>query len=106
MTTAACVLILGLNYVFIHAFGMIGAALATAISHAVQLLSHYIYTRFLLGKGDYPFGTKLWGKYALAFGAVFVFAYLTKDLPILRWVLGAAIGGWELARIKKRKILI
>lgn len=106
VTTAACVLNLGLNYVFIRAFGMIGAALATAISHAVQLLSHYIYTRFLLGKGDYPFDTKLWGKYTLAFAAVFVFAYLTKDLPILRWVLGAAIGVWEFARIKKRKILI
>lgn len=95
-----------LNYFLILRFGMFGAALATAVSHGLQLTLHYVYTRFVLGKDDYPFQSRLWRPYLLAYLAVLVLVYLTPKAWYLRWPLGAAIGVWELLRIRKRKVLI
>ena len=105
-TVSASVLNIGLNYVLIRAFGMAGAALATAISHGVQYIGHYIYVRYILKKGDYPFGIRIWAKYVIAYFVVVALVYLTVDLWILRWTVGAVIGLWELVRIRKRKVLI
>jgi len=94
-----------LNYVLIRAMGMPGAALATAVSHGVQLTLHHVYcTR--LGQGSYPFPVKVWVTYAAAFAFVFGFVYLTQDLWMPRWALGAVLGVIMLLRIKKRKVLI
>lgn len=97
---------LGLNYVLILRMDMAGAALATAISHGLQLTLHFVYTRFFLGKSDYPFPAKLWAGYALCYLAVLLLVVLTPGAWYIRWPLGAAIGVWELLRIKKRKVLI
>ncbi|MGM9589477.1 MAG: oligosaccharide flippase family protein [Faecousia sp.] len=106
MTVGAALVNLGLNYLLIHWIGVTGAALATTVSHGLQLAGHYIYVRYLLKKGNYPFGIRIWAKYALAFFGMVAFVYLTEGLWILRWVVGAAIGIWELGRIRKRKVLI
>jgi O-antigen/teichoic acid export membrane protein len=105
VTISSSLLNIGLNYVLIRTIGMQGAALATCISHGVQLLMHYVYARYII-KGDYPFPVGMWWKY----GAVYLLAvavfYLLPGMWLLRWGLGAAIGLWELWRIKKRKVLI
>lgn len=106
VTVGASVLNIGLNYVLIQLMGVAGAALATALSHGVQLLAHYVYVRYILRKGDYPFGIRIWAKYAIAFLAMAVLVFLTQKRHLLRWAVGAAIGLWELWRIKKRKVLI
>ena len=106
VTICSSVVNLSLNYVLIKRFGMTGAALATMSSHCLQLGIHYVYTRYILGKQDYPFGVRVWGKYALAYFAVVAFVYLSGDVWLLRWGIGAAIGLWELLRIRKRKVLI
>lgn len=106
VTIGSSLLNVGLNYILIGVMGMTGAALATAISHGVQLTLHYVYTRYLLGKGDYPFGIRLWWKYAAAFVLMVMLVYASGSLWLLRWGVGAAIGVWELLRIKKRKVLI
>ena len=85
---------------------MAGAAVATLISHGVQLVLHYGYCRRLLGKKDYPFPVKLWIAYAVVFCAVTALVFLTPNLWLLRWALGAVIGIFELLRIRKRKVLI
>ena len=95
-----------LNYLLIPPLGMLGAALATVLSHGLQFAAHDIATRFFLGKGNYPFGTTLCGKYALCFGAVLLLVYLLPNAWLIRWGLGAVIGIWELLRIRKRKALI
>ena len=105
--TVSCSLVnLGLNYVMIQSLGMEGAALATTVSHSLQLLMHYVYTRYFLGKGDYPFGLRMWlgdlAGYLLAVGGVF----LIQDAWLLRWAVGAALGVWELTRIRKRRSLL
>ena len=105
-TVGAALLNICLNYVLIKAFDVAGAALATAISHGVQYMGHYIYVRYILKKGEYPFGIRIWAKYVAAFFAVVVLVYQTENLWILRWGLGAVIGFWELMRIRKRRVLI
>ena len=97
---------IALNYVLISSIGVAGAAVATMLSHCLQLAMHYVYVRHILGRGDYPFTISLWGKYALGFGAMVLFVLLTRNQWLLRWGVGAAIGVWELLRIKMRKVLI
>lgn len=106
VTVGTSLLNLGLNYVLIQAMGMTGAALATALSHGVQLTCHYVYVRYLLKKGEYPFGIRLWSRYVVGFFAVVALVYLSGDMWLLRWALGAMLGLWELWRIRQRKVLI
>lgn len=94
-----------LNYYLIRTIGMAGAALATALSHGIQLLLHHLYCR-RLGQRSYPFPVKVWVKYALCFFVVMAFVYLTQNFWLLRWGSGALLGIYELLQIKKRKVLI
>lgn len=103
--TIFCSLVnLGLNYILIRAMGMAGAAVATMTSHGLQLGLHYGYSRLILGKGDYPF--KLGIKYAVFYALGAALVYGTCDWALLRWGLGAALGIWELLRVRERKVLI
>ena len=106
VTLAISVLNIGLNYVLITSIGVAGAALATAVAHGIQLIGHYIYVRYIMNRGDYPFGIRIWAKYALVFFAMVAFVYATDGAWLLRWGIGAALGIWELLRIRKRKVLI
>lgn len=96
---------LGLNYLMIRAIGMAGAALATVISHALQLVIHYVYCR-KLGREDYPFSLRVWAKYALGYVAILAIVYVAADSWVIRWGIGALLGIWELRRFWKRKVLI
>ena len=105
VTIGSSFLNVGMNYALIKAIGMPGAALATAISHGVQLLVHYLYCR-RLGQGSYPFPVKIWVKYAASFLIVMFFVYAAEGSWLLRWGFGAVLGIWELLQIRKRKVLI
>jgi len=96
---------IALNYVLITRIGMAGAAVATMISHCLQLTLHHVYVRFVLGRREYPFPLGMWLKYAVSFAAMVVFVLLTENLWLLRWGIGACLGVWELLRIRKRKVL-
>ncbi len=105
VTIGSSLLNILLNYLLIQAIGMAGAALATMLSHGVQLTAHHIYTT-RLGRGDYPFPVRLWAKYALAFAAVALTVFAAENFWLLRWGFGALLGIWELWRIRSRKVLI
>jgi Na+-driven multidrug efflux pump len=105
VTIFSSVLNVGMNYVLIKAIGMPGAALATVLSHGVQLLLHHLYCR-QLGQGSYPFPVGVWAKYAVAFFAVMAFVYAAEGSWLLRWGFGALLGIFELLQIRKRKVLI
>lgn len=106
VTITSSLVNVALNYILIKRLGMAGAAVATMLSHLLQLGMHYVYTRYFLGKGEYPFGIRLWGKYAALYLAAVALVFLTSGAWVLRWGIGAAIGLWELLRIKKRRVLI
>lgn len=105
-TIAAAVINLGMNYMFILKFGMMGAAVATLLSHCLQFAMHETYSRLVLGKKDYPFGLLSWVKYTAAYAACVAVFYLLPDQWLLRWGLGALIGVFELWRMWKRKGLL
>ena len=105
VTIMSSLLNVAMNYVLIKAIGMPGAALATALSHGVQLLLHHLYCR-KLGQGSYPFPAKVWAKYALCFLGVMAFVFATQNSWVLRWGFGALLGVFELLQIKKRRVLI
>ena len=102
------VLNVGLDLLFIIVFrwGVAGAAIATVLSHSLQFLLHYLYTRYYLGKDRYPFPIGLWGPYGAVFLLFAGLVYLLPEAAFLRWGMGAAIGIWELWRIRRRKVLI
>ena len=102
VTVFASAVNIGLNYALIRAFGIVGAAAATTASHGLQFAVHFLYARHL-GREDYPFSWKPWVFWLGCFGATLALTYLTEDLWLLRWGLGAALGLWELWRLKKRK---
>lgn len=104
-TVAAALLNLVLNYLFIRAFGAVGAAAATLLSHGIQFAMHECYVVFVMGRRGYPF-FGIWVTYAAAFFAAAALFYATPNLWLLRWGLGAALGLWELWRIWKRKSLL
>lgn len=105
--TISCALVnLGLNYVLIGRFGAFGAALATTLSHLLQLTLHHIYAGHILGKGEYPYPVKLWLGYGLCFLIAVACAYGFPNQWLIRWGFGAALGLWELYRIYKRRSLL
>lgn len=106
VTVVSALVNVALNYVLILHMGMYGAAVATFISRIFQFAAHFLYSRFILGKKDYPFGTKLWAPYALVFAGIMVLVIFTPAAWFLRWPLGAVFGIWELLRIRKRRALI
>lgn len=104
VVTIFCALVnIGLNYVMILKYGMMGAAVATLLTRVLQFGIHFVYARFFIPGGEYPFGTFHWVPYAAAFCGACALAYLAPWY--LRWPLGAVIGLWELLQIKKRKSL-
>lgn len=105
VTISSSLLNVALNYVLIRNIGMPGAALATALSHGVQLLLHHLYCR-RLGQGSYPFPVRVWAKYAAAFLLVMGLVFAAESSWLLRWGFGAVLGIWELLQIRKRKVLI
>ena len=105
VTISSSLLNVALNYLLIKCLGMAGAALATVISHGVQLCLHHLYCRGL-GRENYPFPVKVWAKYAVAFFAVMALVYAAEGIWLLRWGLGALMGVFELLQIKRRKVLI
>lgn len=105
-TVVSSLVNIALNYFFILRFGMIGAAAATLLSHCLQYSAHYLYCRYVLGKKRYPFGIRLWVPYAAIFLLAAAFSVLASGLWPLRWGMGAALGIWELLRIRKRKVLL
>ena len=105
VTIAASVVNIGLNYVLIRRLGVMGAALATCISHGLQFGLHYFYAKYRLSGGDYPFGFRKWAVPAGFYCGVVALVYLLPEAGLLRWGLGAAIGVWELLQIRRRKSL-
>ncbi len=106
VTIGASLLNVVLNYILILAMGMAGAAVATMLSHGLQLLLHHVYCSRTLGRGDYPFPVAFWVKYALVFAGMMALVYLSGDLWLIRWGIGAVLGIWELQRIRQRRVLI
>lgn len=95
-----------LNYILIRKMGMLGAVTATCICYGLQFLVHQGYTTWFIREGENPFRMGLLWKGPVCFAAAAAIAMTMPNAWLLRWGLGAALGLWELLRIRKRKVLI
>lgn len=104
-TFVAAVVNIVLNYIMLHFMGVMGVAVATAISMLVKCLFHHISAARIKAEYRYPFSVKMFLPYVIAFGLVIAFAASVQGLWWLRWGIGAIIGIWELYKIYKRKVI-
>jgi len=103
-TCLAAAVNVGLNIVFINLWGMIGAAVATAVSYIFLWIFHSILARLTI-KEPYPFEDK---PLLLGFGAVSAalgIFYLIADMWYIRWVVFALLAAAILLKIKKQKTI-
>lgn len=103
-TFSAAIVNILFNLLFIPKHGMYGAAFATAISYGLLFVAHYIIVNHMKKmKFHMEIASFIPGFIVvLSFLALF---YMMSSLWLIRWILGAAIGIFELARIIKRKTI-
>lgn len=106
VTVLSAVVNIGLNIVFIHYYGMIGAAVATMLAHFLQFCVHQVYAACVIREGIYPFGGFRLPAFGIAFACMIAFSAVFDGVWIARWGVGALLGAGELLRIRKRKVLI
>lgn len=106
VTVASAAINIGLNIIFIRMMGLIGAAVATMLSHVLQFCAHQFYATFLIKEGEYPFGIRRILVCGIAFSVVTAISFVFDGVWLVRWGIGAILGIWELLRIRKRKVLI
>lgn len=106
-TILAALINIVLNYIWINSFSIYGAAFATMISYGFQFAFHHICASWIIAKGggNYPFKFKLFLPYCICFFIVNLFSSFFNNLWILRWLIGFALGLFELFRIVKRKAI-
>ena len=103
-TMAVALLNVLLNALCIPRFGYVAAAYTTVVSYALYYLFHTLLSRRLFGR----WVVESAGLFACVGGvtAVACLSQLCVEAWPLRWGLGAALGIWELLRIRKRRSLL
>lgn len=102
-TLAAAGINIGLNYLFIPAYGGIGAAVATVVAFVFLFLFHDIIARYVVKNLEYRFTFYLCGLVPVA--GVAILYYFTLSFWYIRWVLAILLGIFLLSRIIKQKAL-
>ena len=86
----------------IKLFGIIGAVIATTISHGLQFVFHFICAN-RVNPGEFPFRFSDFIPGFLVVCATSVLYWFTKKLWMIRWVLGVILGIYILTKIIRRK---
>ena len=102
ITSTAAALNLVLNYLFISSLGLMGAALATAVSYVYEVAVHYVYAKYFCG-AEYPFDRMFYLKHMGIFGILCILYFIFKSSMIVRWVIGIVSGLYIAAKMLKRK---
>lgn len=87
---------------FIMKTGILGAVIATAIAHGLQFVFHYICAK-CINPGEFPFKIVQFIPGLLCVCLTSVLYFFTRDLWIIRWLLGVVLGVYLLLKIFKRK---
>lgn len=97
---AICNVILNIGLIMI--FGVEGAVIATVLAHGLQFIFHFFAAK-KINPEEFPFKMQ-----EFIPGLICVFAtaglyYITKELWLIRWGLGAVLGVYLLMKMLKRK---
>lgn len=102
ITSTAAALNIVLNYLLISSLGLMGAALATALSYVYEVAVHYIYAKYFCGT-EYPFDRTFYLKYMGIFGMLCIVYFIFKSSMAVRWIIGIVPGLYIGIKILKRK---
>ena len=101
-TSLAAVSNIVLNYAFIRLWGIIGAVIATGVSHGMQFGFHYICAK-RINPVEFPFRIRQFIPGLFAVCTASIFYWFTRDMWIIRWGLGGVLGLYLLMKIVKRR---
>ena len=101
-TTLAAVCNIVLNYVFIRLWGILGAVIATTVSHGLQFGFHFICAK-RINPSEFPFRFKQFLPGFVAVCGTCVLYWFTRELWLIRWILAAVLGIYIMTKIIKRR---
>ena len=101
-TSSAALLNIVLNYLMIRWWGIIGAVIATAVSHGLQFVFHLVCAK-RIKPGEFPFSVTEFIPGFIAVCITCCFYWVAKDFWYIRWGLGALIGTYLLIKVIRRK---
>lgn len=101
-TSLAAVSNIILNFILIYVCGMLGAVIATALSHGLQFGFHYL-SAMRIKTMDFPYHIKdfLPGFASVCLAATICF--VTQNMWFIRWGIGAILGIYLLSKIIRRR---
>jgi O-antigen/teichoic acid export membrane protein len=97
----------GLNYILIPFWGIMGATIATAMAKIILALVHWLIAIFAI-REEHRFSLKISWFVPYIFGvlgATFLALFLDNGLWYIKWCLGALIGIMELRQLMKRRTI-
>lgn len=103
-TVLAAAVNIGLNLLLIPRIGMMGAAIATAVSYAALFLFHECIARFVI-RGDYPYGWTTYLVSMLCVAASYGLLVIFSGSMLIRWTLGIILGAVLVGRIVKTRTI-
>ena len=92
------------NYFLIPKYGMYGSCFSTIISYFVLFIVHFVIAKNIKDK-KFDISLKDFILPLFFIGISIMCFYFLKDLWVVRWVAGAAIGIYELIKVIKRKTI-
>lgn len=101
-TSGAAVCNIVLNYFFIKIWGILGAVIATALSHGLQFGFHFLCAKSIRA-GDFPFAITDFIPSFIAVCATCFLYWITRDLWLVRWGVGGLLGSYLLVKIIRRR---
>lgn len=101
-TTLAAICNIILNFLFINWIGIIGAVIATAISHGIQFIFHYI-AAIKIKESEFHLKMKDFLPGFMIVCICCVIYYLFKEQWVIRWIIGALLGIYLILSVVKRK---
>ena len=106
ITVIASLCNLGLNLLFIPAWGAMGAALATMIAQGVAFGVHWMSAKYHpCPYKEYPFRLKLFVPYFVLLG-ISIFLFYLPQTWWIRWTAGGILGVWLLSKLIREKQLL
>lgn len=101
-TSGAALCNIVLNYFLINLWGIQGAVVATAVSHGLQFAFHLICAK-RIDPGKYPFKIKDFIPGFIAVCVTCNIYFMTKELWLIRWGIGAVLGIYIIIKIIRRR---